>query len=282
MRILCPLIIGSANCAAAEKVIDRLVEIQKSVLGVQNEETIKSLHLSDKTQVELRNHDDAIMLFVEAADASIGTNSESTLEVNESLVQCLCERGRYEEAKMLLEQLVDPLPMEPRGSQLMSHLFNARKLLYETGRYASAESCFEKASNFREELYGLFHEQTLDATLRLAYSLAKQTGKAGKIRELLAENGSVSLPLDRKISVINHIFELGKIQWGRRAYAEAYETFDQVVRERKQFQFQGDRQTLVAASWMGRSLLGRGQHNDAIAVLKSVLKEQPTSDGHTI
>ncbi|KAL4969813.1 kinase-like domain-containing protein [Aspergillus stella-maris] len=259
---------------AAEKVIDRLVEIQKSVLGVQNDETIKSLHLSGKTQVELGNHDDAIMLLVEAADAAIGTDSESASEVNESLVQYLCERGRYEEAKMLLEQLVNPLPMEPRGSQLMSHLLNAGKLLYDTGKYASAESCFEKVSTFREELYGLFHEQTLDATLRLAYSLAK-TGKAGKVKELLAENGSASLPLDRKIPVINHIFEVGKILWGKRAYAEAYGTFDQVVRERKQFQFQGDRHTLVAASWMGRSLLGPGQYNDATSVLKSVLKEQP-------
>ncbi|KAL4963848.1 uncharacterized protein BDV14DRAFT_176080 [Aspergillus stella-maris] len=76
-------------------------------------------------------------------------------------------------------------------------------------------------------------------------------------------------------SVFSRLQDVGETLWQQKAYSEAHTTFEIVVRERARLLGRCNPQSLISASWLGRSLLSLAQYEEAASVLYSTMQDQP-------
>ncbi|KAL3478518.1 kinase-like domain-containing protein [Aspergillus californicus] len=252
----------------------KLDAAQEVTLGRQHEDTIKSLHLGGQIYFEREKYNDALMLFEQAAEATRSLGHAVMPESLRPRAYCLFRQDRYQEAQSVLELIVQASPPAPDLPQSLDLLSNIGDSLYQAGKYADAQCCFEKVLQARNGRPWSTHEQNLEASLRVASSLRQQQGKVHQSQAILRQLLREATAASTKQSILDHLHDTGETFCRERQYQAAYATFQEVVTERQVLLGRHHQSTLLSTSWLGLSLLVQKRYAEATHVLKAVTKDQ--------
>ncbi|KAL4798092.1 kinase-like domain-containing protein [Aspergillus venezuelensis] len=232
----------------AQRTLQFVADVQTESLGSTHRHTLASNYWLTSSLLEQGKFDAA----QEAADATVGVDYSCTAEVHRSLAQCLYKLKRYREAGPILDKALQFTSPAPEIAESMGLLFDIGRALHKVGQYGGAQRCFERVSDYSRDLFGPAHEKTIDTTIYLASALGHQSGKATDVLGVL-----LNMPLStfNSESVFSRLQDVGEILWQQKAYSEAHTA-------------------LISASWLGRSLLGLAQYEEAATVLYSTIQDQ--------
>ncbi len=150
----------------AQSLLEQAVEIQRTVLGPGNAETLgtmNALALGLLEEGRLPEAEKLARQTLATARKTLGAKNANTLKSMNTLDTILTEEGKYEEAEKLARETVDRARslIGPEDPDSVKYLANLASVENGLGRYAEAEKLLREALEVQRRVVGPEHPNTL-------------------------------------------------------------------------------------------------------------------------
>lgn len=277
---LSSLYLAQGKFDTAQEIIERTMEIQKETLGLQNKDTLNSIHLCSQIHYQQEKYEEALELLEQAADAVLGNDHATILEVHQSLAVCLYKMKRYKEAQSVLEQIIQASPSALELAQSIDLLFDISQSLYEAEEYIDAQRSFEIVSEYRKDILGPAHEKAINSAQWVVSSLCKQPGKATQARDIIWQIMREPISQSTRQSVLGQLHDTGVTLCRHGAYTKSCNALQGALEGRKLLLGRRHQDTLFTASWLGHSFFRLERYGEATELLESIRKDQLDTVGN--
>jgi eukaryotic-like serine/threonine-protein kinase len=269
----------------AEEQLQRALELRRSALGDDHNETLASMYNLGQTLAQLSRNREALPLLRESFDRlrrKNGPDDPYTLQAQNALAATLRNLEQLAEAEPLMRDVWERrkrlLGAENEATLVCET--NLGGILRDAGRHEEAEAHYRHVLEGRQKLFGDDHPATISAMNNLA-SLLQLTGRTAEAEPMLRE----ALERNRRVlgnehpNTIGSIHNLASMLGKESRYAEA----EPLLREAMELNLKtvgpDHRNTIRTQQVLGMLLLDTGRNLEAEQVTREALSRSERALG---
>ena len=270
---------------AALKSIQRAVNIHQ-LLKMEDSALIESLLFQALVFRELGRYDEAETISRkvlesheshESLESPLGNDKRIELRVLSNLASALEGQGKYEEAELLYQLVVEAAKKDlgERNVWTLTYMNNLALVLQRRGKYTTAEDMHRQELELSKKIYGEKNQHTLKSMGNLAIALKAQgkLDEAEDLQKAILKLGKNTLGDEHPLTLTMQT-NLAITLKARGQYPECAEMHQQVLPLREKVLGNEHPDTIQSRKGVAVALKDSGQHDSAEKMLRTVLQQE--------